>query len=245
MQIQKKNRKKKMSGFWQNLIIGFICFTVTILLAVGVTFFIKHMESNQDEILTEVRNGDSLLYNLIKTSRDNICDNRDLIDNHMNDETVAKKILDKVSRSRANRVKSLPDVVEDVIPGVVHIGNSGGQGSGFVVGPRLIKTARHMTENQSSFEITTNDGHKLHATRSIRSKEHDTSWIYIDDLTCQNKCEGEGPYGEKHLLGEHEVKLHVLQLKAVADCRLGETIFSIGSTYGEVHFNAVAQGVAE
>lgn len=134
---------------------------------------------------------------------------------------------------------TLPELVEEVIGGVVHIkigvDGWGGQASGFVIGPRLIKTARHITKGRVNFTLTTNGGHVIKATRAISHKGHDTGFIYIDDLICvAENC------GEKH-----KVELHVLELGSIKDCKLGQEVFSIGSTYGMVNFNAVAKGIIQ
>lgn len=127
---------------------------------------------------------------------------------------------------------TLPELVEDVIDGVVHIKCSQWQGSGFVIGPRLIKTARHVVEGITDFTITTNDGHVVKATRAISHGSYDTACIYIDDLTCV--AEGSD--------GKYQVELKVLELGSIKDCRLGEEIFLIGSPLGQIHFNAVTVG---
>lgn len=137
----------------------------------------------------------------------------------------------------------LSETIVDIIPkiksGVVHINTNSWQGSGFVVGPNLIMTARHCVENVEDFEITTDDGHKLHATRALSSNNHDIGFIYVDNLTCvAEDCEKGGM-----LLGEHKVQLHVLKLGSITECQLGETLIAIGSPFGIDNFNSVTQGV--
>lgn len=137
----------------------------------------------------------------------------------------------------------LSDVVEQVIGGVVHITNSSDlQGSGFVIGPRLIKTVRHLVKGCEDFTITTNDGHVIKATRAISHKNHDTAFIYVDDLTCVGECSVKNGRAINVLRGSHQVHLQVLELGSIEDCRLGQDVFSIGSTYGKENFNAVARG---
>lgn len=128
----------------------------------------------------------------------------------------------------------LVGIIQHVKPGVVHISCPGWQNSGFVVGPNLIATARHCVEGVEDFEITTDSGHKLHATRAISSKDYDIGFIYIDDLTCIANERG---------TKEHDVKLNPLELGSIEDCKLGESIFVIGSPYGQINFNAVSLGI--
>jgi len=153
-----------------------------------------------------------------------------------------KLYFDK-EKSKVIKPKSKPvalvDVIQRVKPGVVHIECPQWQCSGFVVGPNLIATVRHGVEGVEDFIITTDDGHKLHATRAVSSKEHDTAFIYVDDLTCvrqkfeKGSCEDES----------HKVKLHVLKLGSIAECQLGQKVFTVGSPYGKINFNSVTLGI--
>ena len=131
------------------------------------------------------------------------------------------------------------DLVQESIQGVVHLQTAGWQGSGFVVGPRLIVTARHVVEGVNDFTITTHDDHQLKATRAISDKAHDVAFIWIDNLTCVND-------DTDHLIrhdGEHEVVLHPLVLGNIADCRLGQNVYVIGSPHGKINFNSLTTGV--
>lgn len=135
-----------------------------------------------------------------------------------------------------------PNIVE-IIPkiksGVVHIMCPQWQGSGFVIAPNLIMTARHCVENIEDFEITTDDGHKLKATRAISSEKHDIAFIYIDNLTCI--AEKEQEIACKKAI--HKVKLHVLKLGSITECQLGQELITIGSPYGKINFNSVTLGI--
>lgn len=140
------------------------------------------------------------------------------------------------------------DRVQTSLKGVVHLQAPDWQGSGFVVGPRLIVTARHCVEGVEDFEITTHDGHKLKATRAISDKEHDVAFIWIDDLECvRDACFLLGEYKNgvamNVMLGEHEAVLHSLPLGSIKDCVLMQPVYVIGSPYGKVNFNSVTTGV--
>jgi len=130
--------------------------------------------------------------------------------------------------------EKLPVVIQRVKSGVVHIMCPEWQGSGFVVGPNLIMTARHCVEGVEDFTITTDEGHKLHATRARSHGDYDTAFIYVDDLTCVAN--------ERGTLA-HDVTLQPLELGSIKDCQLGEQIFVIGSPYGKINFNAVSFGI--
>jgi S1-C subfamily serine protease len=128
--------------------------------------------------------------------------------------------------------------VQESAKGVVHIQCPRWQGSGFVIAPNIIMTARHCTKGVEEFIITTNNGHKLRATRAIYDKEHDLSFIHIDDFTCIGECDGEG-----YVLGEHKIKFTVLELATIDECVLGQNVYAIGSPYGKINFNAVSYGI--
>ena len=134
---------------------------------------------------------------------------------------------------------SIVELIPRIKSGVVHIDCSQWQGSGFVIGPNLIMTARHCVEGVEDFEITTDDEHKLHATRALSSNNHDIGFIYIDDLTCvAENCENDGV-----LLGEHKVQLHTLKLGSITGCQLGEKVITISSPLGSINFNTASVGI--
>ncbi len=147
----------------------------------------------------------------------------------------------KSDEPETNKPKPLAftDLVQESIKGVVHLQAPQWQGSGFVVGPRLIITARHCVEGVIDFEITTNTEHKIKATRAISDKEHDVASIWVDDLECVND-------DINHVVkfgGEHDVVLTPLRLGSIKDCVLGQSIYVIGSPYGKVNFNSLTTGI--
>lgn len=130
---------------------------------------------------------------------------------------------------------TLPEVAQQVMPGVVHIQCPQWQGSGFVISPNLIATARHVIEGVEDFEITTFDAHKLHATRAISDKKHDVGFIWVDDLNC---------VAEERGMTEHNVILPPGLLGSIKDCILGQKVFTIGSPYGKkFNFNSLTAGI--
>jgi S1-C subfamily serine protease len=147
--------------------------------------------------------------------------------------------LGKPTSQRKEELTTFTDRVQSSIKGVVHIQAPSWQGSGFVVGPRLIVTARHCVEGAESFTITTSDGHVLHATRAISDKEHDVASIWIDDLECIAT-------EDAHMIprgGKHKVMLNPLPLGSIKDCVLGQNVYVIGSPFGKINFNSLTTGV--
>ncbi|MGD2065656.1 MAG: trypsin-like peptidase domain-containing protein [Candidatus Bathyarchaeota archaeon] len=118
--------------------------------------------------------------------------------------------------------KGLEESIPSVINNVVHIKNVTGhcQGSGVLIAPDLILTARHVVEDSDEFIITTNDGKKYNSNSAISSKKYDLGFIKLNIMvTCTTR------------VGD------------INDCRLGQTVFAIGSPYGEENFNSVTAGI--
>lgn len=117
----------------------------------------------------------------------------------------------------------IEDVIDDVIDSVVHIINEDGswQGSGVLIKPDLIETARHVVENSDSFTITFNNGDIVKATRAISSKKYDLAFIKLDK----------------------PVNVIPAKLGSIRETRLGQTVFAIGSPYGKINFNSVTLGI--
>lgn len=118
--------------------------------------------------------------------------------------------------------KSLEDSIPSVINNVVHIRNITGscQGSGVLIAPDLILTARHVVEDSDEFIITTNDGKKYNSNSAISSKKYDLGFI---KLTTTIKC--------------------TTKIGDINDCRLGQSVFAIGSPFGDINQNSVTAGI--
>ena len=152
---------------------------------------------------------------------------------------LIKVIAPPVAPQTQVDTSTIENIAPKVIPGVVHVMCPRWQGSGFVVGPRLIATARHIVEGVADFTITTHDGHKLRATRAISFKNRDVGFIWIDDLRCVPEVGRELECSKV----KHEVELQVLELGSIKECNLGQPVFAIGSPFGKVNFNHLSSGI--
>lgn len=122
----------------------------------------------------------------------------------------------------SDRFYSMEDSIEIVINNVVHIRNNTGQwqGSGVLVAPDLVLTARHVVEDGEDFSIKTNNGKIYRAERAISSKKYDLGFIKLKDrLLCTT------------------------DIADINECRLGQTVYAIGSPYGEQNFNSITAGI--
>ena len=131
------------------------------------------------------------------------------------------------------REQRLEDVVENVIGSVVHITNNDmeWQGSGVLIKSDLILTARHVVENGENFTITFNDGWYITSNKAVSSKKYDLGFIKINpEIKIYNKT-------------VHSIDIQFAKLGSIKDCRLGQTVFAIGSSYGKENFNSVTLGI--
>jgi len=132
---------------------------------------------------------------------------------------------DELTCPEQNSCYSLEDSIESTIDNVVHIRNKSGgwQGSGVLLKPNLILTARHVAEDGEDFDVTLNDGIVYKANRAITSKMYDLGFIKLDV----------------------DVNLPVCTTKigTIKDCRLGQTVYAIGSPFGDVNQNSVTAGI--
>jgi S1-C subfamily serine protease len=138
------------------------------------------------------------------------------------------------------RPTQFTELVQISAKGVVHLRmDDHGHGSGFAVSPRLIVTAKHCVQGVTDFLMTTHTGCQIRSTRAISDKEHDVAFVWVDDLECANENHDHRiEYG-----GEHAVVLVPLRLGSIKDCRLGQTVYTVGSPFGAANFNAVSLGV--
>lgn len=135
------------------------------------------------------------------------------------------------------------DLINTSNKSTVHIRCQYWQGSGFVLTPNIIGTARHVVDGINDFIITTNDGHKLHATRAFSDKTHDIGYIYIDDLTCiLDVAEHKHSFDKQYYGYNHKVKLAPVKLGSIKECHVGQEVLLIGSPYGYINFNAANRG---
>lgn len=120
---------------------------------------------------------------------------------------------------------TLENSIETTIDNVVYIRNNSGrcQGSGVLLKPGLILTARHVVENGEDFEVKLNDGTVYKANRAVTSKTHDLGFIKLDIEDDLPEC--------------------TTQIGTIKDCRLGQTVYAIGSPYGDIHQNSVTAGI--
>ena len=131
------------------------------------------------------------------------------------------------------------DLVQTSLKGVVHLQAPSWQGSGFVVGPRLIVTARHCTTGVTDFLMTLNNECQIRAARAYKHELYDLSYVRIDDLACVNDdIDHRIQHG-----GKHKVVLSPVPLGSIEDCVQGQDIYIVGSPYGKVNFNTVSRGV--
>lgn len=132
------------------------------------------------------------------------------------DARVLPRLVNRAAES------GLELLVENTIPSVVHVRNNSmyWMGSGVAITKDIILTARHVVEKGGSFTITLNDGTKVRATQAISSKKYDMGFIKLD-----------------------EPILTPAKFASMEGCKLGTSVFVIGSPFGKIHFNSVTLGI--
>lgn len=120
---------------------------------------------------------------------------------------------------------SIENMVEKVIPSVVHIQYKGEygnwQGSGVIISKDgIILTARHIVECPGIFTVTLNDGRQFITDKACMSKEYDVGFLKI---SVEN--------------------LSVSKLGDSDKVKLGSSLFAISSQFGMKGFNSVTSGI--
>jgi S1-C subfamily serine protease len=115
--------------------------------------------------------------------------------------------------------------IDQTIGSVVHIANLGAgcQGSGFLVTPRIVATARHVVVDGNDFVVTLNDGKEIKSSKALKFKTLDIGFLLLDE-----------PVG---------TMVPIAKVGTISDLRLGEQVYAIGSPYGKVNVNSVTLGI--
>ncbi len=112
-----------------------------------------------------------------------------------------------------------PNRIQEVLPSVVHIMCDRWRGSGVAITEDIIITARHVVDGPN-YTITLNDGTELKGIQAVSHKDYDIGFIKVDESI-----------------------LKPVKFGDIADCRLGQQVFVIGSQFGISNFNSVTLGI--
>jgi S1-C subfamily serine protease len=128
-----------------------------------------------------------------------------------------------------NRQSTLVEMVPKVMPSVVHIRNNtqDWEGSGVAISEDIILTARHVVEGGDNFTITLPSGEVVDALIAISSHKYDIGFIKIVHTTW--------PCGTPILTPAI--------LGGLDECKLGQPVFCIGGSLGEMNFPNLTLGV--
>lgn len=112
-----------------------------------------------------------------------------------------------------------PNVIQTVLPSVVHIMCDQWQGSGVAITEDIVVTARHVIDG-TNYVITLNDGTVVKGVQAITYVDYDIGFIKVDKPV-----------------------LKPAKFGSVKDSVLGQSVFIIGSPYGKINFNNVTLGI--
>ena len=113
--------------------------------------------------------------------------------------------------------------VEQVRGSVVHVAKVGVcQGSGFIVAPDIVVTAKHVTDGTpGTYKVTLDDGTVYGVKAVVEDRQYDIAFLQLDL-----------PAG---------CVLSPVRLADLSDVRVGDAVFIVGSPYGEL--NSVTLGI--
>lgn len=120
-------------------------------------------------------------------------------------------------------MSDLPALIKKAAPSVVYVSEPGQwSGSGVIVGPSIVLTARHIVQYAEDLEIETVDGNVYKAISWIEDKENDCGLIFFDP----------------------RIKFTNIARFADSDeLQVGQSVFSMGSPFGKQLFNTATFGI--
>lgn len=141
-------------------------------------------------------------------------------------QTDQDAIHDRISELQRQQeivlMSNLPALIKKVAPSVVYVKADQWSGSGVIVGPSIVLTARHVVQNVESLEIETVDGNVYKAISWIEDKENDCGLIFFDP----------------------RIKFTNIAKFANSDeLQIGQSVFTMGSPYGKQLFNTATFGI--
>lgn len=118
--------------------------------------------------------------------------------------------------------ESLPTLIKKAMPSVVYVEAPYWSGSGVVVAPHVVLTARHVVEDAGELTIETIDGRTYEAIAWVEDKKNDCGLIFFDPRD---------PF------------TNIAEFADSDELQLGDLVFTLGSPYGKTLFNTVTFGI--
>lgn len=140
------------------------------------------------------------------------------------------KIHDRIVRIQRQQImiiqsvdNPLPTLIKKVAPSVVYVEASGRWcGSGVIIGPHTVLTARHVIRDANELYIETADGKKHNVINWVKDKKNDCGLLFFDS---KEKFENISAFADSDRL------------------QIGNTVFTMGSPFGKQLFNTVTFGI--
>lgn len=117
----------------------------------------------------------------------------------------------------------LPALIQEVISSAVYVRAPGQwSGSGVIIGPSTVLTAKHVIQDANELYIETINGEQHEAVGWVEDEENDCGLIFFDP---RKKFKNVANFADSDKL------------------RIGDVVFSIGSPLGKELFNTVTLGI--
>lgn len=118
--------------------------------------------------------------------------------------------------------ESLPTLIKRAMPSVVYVEAASWSGSGVIVGPSTVLTARHVVRDAGELAVETIDGRIYRAIAWVEDKKNDCGLIFFDP---------------------REPFTNIAEFADSDELQLGDLVFTLGSPYGKTLFNTATFGI--
>lgn len=149
------------------------------------------------------------------------------ITEYQNDQDAINQRISQLQRQQELLIigedNPLPTLIKKVASSVVYVeATSQRRGSGVIVGPFTVLTAKHIVKDAYELKITTADGKTYKAIKWIVDEDNDCALMFFDS---------------------RKIFDNMAEFADSDKLQIGEMVFTIGSPYGKDFFNTVTFGI--
>lgn len=146
---------------------------------------------------------------------------------YQNDQDNIHSRISRIQRQQemllVSSDNSLQELIKEVMPSVVYVEAPGRwSGSGIIVGPHTVLTAKHVVRDANELCIETVDGKIYEAINWVKDDDNDCGLIFFDP---------------------REEFTNITEFADSNELQVGDVVFTMGSPYGRKLFNTVTFGI--